>query len=201
MYPKIIILCDRSTTFKSEKHNIMQPVHKVLRRSLFTMLLSQPIIKTPALFTLFFFTYNNAILNIEYVFGKIYTLLPNVKCKYYIHLILNLKSIFNKLKGLNYHSGFILYCIYCMFRHIHTRPKPLDTELVTQPPCSNQQVVIKAMHINTITINQTYRPPYTSLYLCNIYNMHIKHYIKLRHMYMTRRSNSEVMVNHETIHN
>jgi hypothetical protein len=28
--PKIIILCDRSTMFKSEKHNIMQLVRKVL---------------------------------------------------------------------------------------------------------------------------------------------------------------------------
>jgi hypothetical protein len=28
--PKIIILCDWSATFKSEKHNIMRPVHQVL---------------------------------------------------------------------------------------------------------------------------------------------------------------------------
>jgi hypothetical protein len=28
---KIIILCDRSATFKSEKHNIMRPVRKVLK--------------------------------------------------------------------------------------------------------------------------------------------------------------------------
>jgi hypothetical protein len=28
--PKIIILCDRSATFKSEKHNIMRLVRKVL---------------------------------------------------------------------------------------------------------------------------------------------------------------------------
>jgi hypothetical protein len=28
--PKIIILCDWSATFKSEKHNIMQPIRRVL---------------------------------------------------------------------------------------------------------------------------------------------------------------------------
>jgi hypothetical protein len=31
--PKIIILCNLSATFKSEKHNIMRPVGKVLRLS------------------------------------------------------------------------------------------------------------------------------------------------------------------------
>jgi hypothetical protein len=86
-----------------------------------------------------------------------------------------------------------------MFQHIHTRPKPLDTELVTQQTCSNQQVIINSRHINTITINQTYKTPYTSLYLHNIYNMCLKHDIKLKHMYMTRRSNSGVMANWETI--
>jgi hypothetical protein len=45
-YPKIIILCDWSATFKSEKHNIMRPVRKVLSTGTYTSFTYQSFIWT-----------------------------------------------------------------------------------------------------------------------------------------------------------
>jgi hypothetical protein len=70
------------------------------------------------------------------------------------------------------HFPFLSHCIVLYLLHVpahHTWPKSLDTELVTQQTCSNQQVVIKAMHVNTITINQTYKTSYTALYVLCLY--------------------------------
>jgi hypothetical protein len=38
----------------------------------------------------------------------------------------------------------VLYCIYYTFQHIHTRQKPLDTELVTQ----HELAIIGKRHLN-----------------------------------------------------
>jgi hypothetical protein len=87
---------------------------------------------------------------------------------------------FKQCKNKNRNRNIVLYLLRVPahpykteaigYRTCHTTNLPLDTELVTQQTCSNQQVVIKAMHINAVTIDQTYRTTYTSLYLCNIYN-------------------------------
>jgi hypothetical protein len=57
-----------------------------------------------------------------------------------------------------------LLFIYCyMIQHIKTRPQPFHVEPVITKWCS-QQIVIRTMHINTITVNH-HETPYPSLYL------------------------------------
>lgn len=80
-------------------------------------------------------------------------------------------------------SSFSEYCYYVDCGYISILPlsllllfithsstlKPSDTEPVALQTCYSQQITIRAMHIDTITVNQ-HESPHTSWHLYSIYN-------------------------------
>jgi hypothetical protein len=80
-------------------------------------------------------------------------------------------SIYSSFKIIEAYEAVSLLIYYYTFQHIQTRLKPLDTEPLTLQTYYSQQIVIRTIDINIITVNQ-HKTPYTSLYLYSIYNIY-----------------------------